>query len=244
MKFALVFFTVITVAACNTVRIYTNENFMYKANGLPPVRPLSGDTCYALEPHALLPQGAVYVCSTRAEVKFESTPELTRGNPSLQWIKQEARKYGANIIHIVNEDRTSYAEYVLSTELYRLQEPALTVYRRRLDSLDEVNKHLVTVKVYNWIMRKKIPIYFNDSLMGTCAVPTVRMGKMVGTRSVPLQFQLATPGDFCVHAKRTDRCQSSAHVEPGKEYKLDIDYKRAGYVLTVSVVPPSGRVLQ
>jgi hypothetical protein len=243
MKIALVFLPALLLAACNTVKIYTNENFMYKAKGLPHVRFASVDTCYVLEPRALLPQGAVYVCSTRAEVKFESTPELSRGNPSLQWIRQEARKYGANVIHIVSEDGTSYAAYVLSTELYRLEEQALTAYRRRLDSLDEVNKHLVTVKVYSWVYRKKIPIYFNDSLLGACPVPTILVGKQ-GWVSLPIRFQLAVPGDFCVHVRRTDRCQSSVHVEPGKEYRLDIDDKRAGYVLSVSVVPPSGRVLQ
>jgi hypothetical protein len=244
MKITLVFLATLLPAACNTIKIYTNENFMFKAKGLPPVRSVSADTCYVLEPHAMLPQEAVYVCSTRAVQKLLWWSQIRPEVAATQWIKEEAHKYGANIIRIVSEGWTSYSPYVLSTELYRLQEPALTVYRRRLDSLDEVNKHLVTVKIYNWIMRKKIPIYFNDSLMGTCPVPTVNMGKMVGTRSVPLQFQLATPGDFCVHAKRTDRCQSSAHVDLGKEYKLDIGDERAGYVLTVSVVPPSGRVLQ
>ena len=126
MKITLVLLATLLLAACNTIKIYTNENFMFKAKGLPPVRYVSSDTCYVLEPHALLPQGAVYVCSTRAEVKNQSGPELSRENPSLQWIKQEARKYGANIIHIVSEDRTSYADYVLSTELYRLQGPALS----------------------------------------------------------------------------------------------------------------------
>jgi hypothetical protein len=58
--------------------------------------------------------------------------QVSPAQAATKWIKEEARKYGANIIQIVYEGGTSYAPYVLSTELYRLQEPALTAFRRRL----------------------------------------------------------------------------------------------------------------
>jgi hypothetical protein len=238
MKITLVFLPVLLLAACNTVKIYTNENFMYTAKQPPSKGPVSGDSCYVLGPTALLPKGAVYVCSTRAKASAFWSMQPSAEETSMLWVKEEAQKYGANIIRIVDEGGG-----FLNTELYRLQEPALTAYRLRLDSLDEANSHLLRVQVCN-LLWKKTPIYFNDSLMGTCPGATVRRDAGRGPACHPLQFELSTPGSFCIPMKGKNRTACSTALELGKEYRVIIGDGRAPRMVDSYVVPPSGRVLQ
>jgi hypothetical protein len=148
---------------------------------------------------------------------------------SMSYARFEARRLGANIIKI---DGQQPFKSRLFTRMYVLKEPYFSHYRQRLDSTHQAEldagKDVCSIHVKFGVGNTKIPVYFNDSLVGISekmfGMDIQRQINREGNVSYrPMDLRFGKSGFFRIGKEKYDPT-TSMYLDKGVAYYFYVFY--------------------
>ncbi len=159
----LVFFGFAT--SCS-FRVFENGHFV--TNRLP--KPISDSVLeLSLSNNVKIPDSAIELGKTAIKAPFQ---KLYAYEGMVTYAKYEAGKLGGNVIKVTEFHGifgTIYLKQAIFTTVYKINEPALSIFKKQLDSAkkayDDTIKTIAIVHLKDFDDQGKRPIFFNNTMI-------------------------------------------------------------------------------